>query len=202
VADPGRVLVIDDDPAAAKLLAAVLGEEGHVIDSAGTAATGLTRVVRGAPDLVLLDLQLPDLNGVEVCRRIRTNPTTAMLPVLMMTASGTSERLSALDAGADDFVTKPFDRAELIARVRSLLRIKRAMDTIGIQAAELAQWNVTLEARVDEHAHDLERLQQLRSFLSPVVVDRILSATDDTPAHELRREIAEMLLTDGSVAGA
>ena len=90
-------------------------------------------------DLVLLDLMMPGLNGHEVCRRIRSDERTAFLPVVMITASGPEERLTALEAGADDFVTKPFDSSELLARVASLARLKRYHDTIETQAAELAR---------------------------------------------------------------
>jgi len=89
------------------------------------------------PDLVLLDILMPGLDGYEVCRRIRQDPVTAFLPVVMITASGKEEKVRAIEAGADDFVTKPFDQAELLARVRSLVRIKRYHDTIERQTAEL-----------------------------------------------------------------
>ena len=100
-------------------------------------------------DLVLLDILMPEMDGHEVCRRIRSNPATEFLPVVMITASGSEQRLAALEAGADDFITKPFDQSELLARVASLARIKRYHDTIRRQADELAEWNTELEARVD-----------------------------------------------------
>ena len=99
-------------------------------------------------DLVLLDVLMPEMDGYEVCRRIRSNPSTEFLPVVMITASGSEQRLDALMAGADDFVTKPFDQSELLARVASLARIKRYHDTIRRQADELAAWNTELESRV------------------------------------------------------
>ena len=91
---------------------------------------------------------MPEMDGYEVCRRIRSNPSTEFLPVVMITASGSEQRLNALLAGADDFITKPFDQSELLARVASLARIKRYHDTIRRQAAELAAWNTELESRV------------------------------------------------------
>ena len=102
----------------------------------------LERARRCEPvDLVLLDIVMPEMDGYEVCRALRADPATAFLPVVMITASGEQEKLAAIEAGADDFVTKPFDQAELLARVGSLLRIKRYHDTIERQAAELAAWN-------------------------------------------------------------
>ena len=92
---------------------------------------------------------MPGMDGYEVCRRIREQPETAYLPVVMVTASGDEEKVRALEAGADDFLTKPIDQGELLARVASLARIKRYQDTIRRQAAELAAWNRELEARVE-----------------------------------------------------
>ena len=118
--------------------------------AAGSGQEALALVAEHRPDLVLLDIVMPEMDGYEVCRRLRQDPATAFLPVVMITASGDQEKLLAIEAGADDFVTKPFDQAELLARVRSLVRIKRYHDTIEGQAAELAEWNRTLEQRVQE----------------------------------------------------
>ena len=94
-----------------------------------------------AADLVLLDILMPGIDGYEVCRRIRTTPGFEFLPVVMITASGEQEKIRAIEAGADDFVSKPFNQGELLARVASLARVKRYQDTIERQAAELAEWN-------------------------------------------------------------
>ena len=133
-------------------------------------------------DLVLLDVVMPEMDGYEVCRRIRSNPATEFLPVVMITASGNEQRLNALLAGADDFVTKPFDQSELLARVASLARIKRYHDTIRRQAAELAAWNTELESRVAAQVAELERANRLRRFLSPQLADLVIG--DETPAGE------------------
>ena len=92
---------------------------------------------------------MPGIDGYEVCRRIREDPRTAFLPVIMITASGDQEKVRAIEAGADDFVTKPFDQSELLARVRSLVRIKRYHDTIENQTLQLQAWNHDLEERVE-----------------------------------------------------
>jgi adenylate cyclase len=94
---------------------------------------------------VLTDIVMPGMDGFEVCRRLLGEPATHLLPVVMITASGDQEKVSALETGADDFAQKPFDQAELLARVASLLRIKTCHDTIQRQAPELAEWNQTLE---------------------------------------------------------
>jgi len=122
-----------------------------------------------------------------VCRKIRSNQSTEFLPVVMITASGSEQRLNALMAGADDFITKPFDQSELLARVASLARIKRYHDTIRRQAAELAEWNTQLESRVAEQVTELERSNRLRRFLSPQLADLVTG--DESMLQSHRREI-------------
>ena len=125
-----RVLVVEDDEAIADVLRRSLRAEGHEVRSAGDGAEALTAAEQFSPDLVVLDLGLPRLDGMEVCRRIRGQVDTAYLPVVMVTASGEEEKIKALEAGADDFLTKPINQSELLARVASLARIKRYQDTI------------------------------------------------------------------------
>jgi class 3 adenylate cyclase len=132
---------------------------------------------------------MPGIDGYEVCRRIRSVPQWRFLPVVMITASGDQEKRHALEAGADDFVSKPFDPAELIARVASLARLKRYHDTIERQAAELARWNVELEARVASQVDELERVNRLRRFLSRQVVEVVLDNGDETVLASHRRDI-------------
>jgi class 3 adenylate cyclase len=130
------------------------------------------------------------MDGFEVCRRLRNEPATAYLPVIMITASGTAEKLKALEAGADDFVAKPFDQAELLARVGSLLRVKEYHDIVEAQARTLAEWNATLEARVAEQVGELERLGRLRRFLSPQLAELIVSSNDESVLRSHRQEVA------------
>src|SRR5207248_741874 len=106
------------------------------------------------------------------------DPETRLLPVVMLTSSGDAEKVQAIDSGADDFIQRPFEPLELLSRVRSLLRIKRYHDTIQSQAAELAEWNRTLEERVATQVDELERLGRLRRFFSPQVAEVVLSDTD------------------------
>jgi class 3 adenylate cyclase len=146
------------------------------------------------PDLVMLDVVMPQPDGYAVCRAIRENEDTAMLPVIMITAS-TSERTEAIRAGADDLIAKPFDQDELLARVRSLLRIKRYHDTITSQATELTELNRTLEERVETQVVELERVRKLRRFLSPQLVDAIVSSGDDAILSSHRRMVT-MLFAD------
>ncbi len=187
--DEPLVLVVDDLPANVRLLDAVLSPRGYRVLGAGSGPEALALVAEHRPDLVLLDIVMPEMDGYEVCRRLRQDPATAFLPVVMITASGDQERLLAIRAGADDFVTKPFDQAELIARVRSLLRIKRYHDTIEGQAAELAEWNRTLERRVQEQVEQLERMGRLRRYLSPQLADLVVSSGDESFLESHRRDI-------------
>jgi class 3 adenylate cyclase/CheY-like chemotaxis protein len=187
--DEPLVLVVDDLPANVRLLDAVLSPRGYRVLGAGSGPEALALVAEHRPDLVLLDIVMPEMDGYEVCRSLRQDPATAFLPVVMITASGDQERLLAIRAGADDFVTKPFDQAELIARVRSLLRIKRYHDTIEGQAAELAEWNRTLERRVQEQVEQLERMGRLRRFLSPQLADLVVSSGDESFLESHRRDI-------------
>ena len=117
---------------------------------------------------------MPGMDGYETCRRIREDPATSFIPVVMVTASGDAEKVRAIEAGADDFVTKPLNQAELLARVRSLVRVKRYHDTVVAQAAALAEWNQKLEARVGAQVDELERLGRLRRFLSPQVAQLVV----------------------------
>jgi adenylate cyclase len=187
--DEPLVLAVDDLPANVRLLDAVLSPRGYQVLGAGSGPEALALVAEHRPDLVLLDIVMPEMDGYEVCRRLRQDPATAFLPVVMITASGDQERLLAIEAGADDFVAKPFDQAELLARVRSLLRIKRYHDTIEGQAAELAEWNRTLEQRVSEQVGQLERMGRLRRFLSPQLADLVVSSGDESFLDSHRRDI-------------
>jgi adenylate cyclase len=149
----------------------------------------LRRLESEPVDLVLLDVVMPGMDGFEVCRRLRAADSTRFLPVVMITASGDREKANAIEAGADDFISKPFDQAELLARVRSLLRIKRYHDTIEAQAAELAEFNRQLEQRVQEQVGELERVGRLRRFLSPQIADLVVSSGDESFLASHRREI-------------
>ena len=183
------ILIVDDTAQNIRLLDAVLSPQGYRIAAAGSGREGLAKMNSENPALVLLDIVMPDLSGLEVCRRIRENPATRLLPVVMLTSSGDQDKTMAIEAGADDFLERPFNQPELLARVRSLLRIKAYYDTIQGQAAELAEWNQTLEARVQAQVEELQRLSRLRRFLSPQVADLIVSSGDEGMLEGHRREI-------------
>ena len=157
-----KILVFDDTPGNVKIPVDFLTLKGYETSTAASGAEALAKIEANAPDLVLLDVMMPGMNGYEVCQKIRSNPATSILPVIMVTALDPSqERMKGIMAGADDFIAKPINQAELLARVRSLLRIKELWDTVESQAAQLAELNRTLEMRVQEQVSQLNRLGRL-----------------------------------------
>ena len=184
----GRILVVDDTPVNLKLLADLLSARGYAVVTATSGAEALDKIEAAIPDLVLLDVMMPGMSGYEVCRKLRDNPATSMLPVVMVTAlDPTQERVKGIEAGADDFLTKPIHQAELLARVRSLLRVKTLWD-------QLAELNRTLETRVTEQVAQLERLARLKRFFSPHLAEAIVSGGADDPLKSHRREITVVFL--------
>ena len=183
------VLVVDDQAPNVRLLEAILAPHGYDVRTASSGDEALRKIAADDIDLVLLDIVMPVMNGYEVCRRIREQVDTAYLPVVMVTASGDEQKVRALEAGADDFLTKPVNRSELLARVASLARIKRYQDTIKRQADELTAWNQELESRVQSQVSQLERMSRLRRFLSPQLAELIVDSGDESFLDSHRREI-------------
>jgi adenylate cyclase len=184
-----RILVVDDVTKNVKLLADILEFSGYAVSTAQSGAEALKSIRRECPDLMLLDVMMPGMNGYEVCTTIRADATIRFLPIVLVTALDVSERVKGLEAGADDFLTKPIDRAELLARVRSLLRIKSLYDEVQSQRTQLEAWNRTLEQRVADGVAEVERLSRMKRFFSPQVAELILSHGSDDPLRSHRSEI-------------
>ncbi|MBM2811501.1 MAG: response regulator [Chloroflexi bacterium] len=186
------ILVVDDTPQNGRLLEALLTANGYVAVLASSGPEALELIPTAQPSLVLLDVMMPRMDGYEVCRRLRADPATRLLPVVMMTASEEPEKVRAIEVGADDFIVHPINQSELLARVRSLLRIKEYYDENQAQAAELAEWNRTLEQRVADQVQEIERANRLRRFLPPQLADLMGSSGDDSILESHRREITLM----------
>lgn len=190
------ILVVDDTPANLKLLADLLGVHGYRVVTATDGEAGLAAVAEHQPDLVLSDIMMPKLSGYDLCQRLRADPATALLPVVLVTSLDPhEERVKGIEAGADDFLGKPINQAELLARVRSLLRIKTLIDTVQRQSDELAALNTSLERRVAEQVQQMERLSRLKRFLSPQLAQLITSDDDAAdPLRSHRREVTVVFL--------
>jgi class 3 adenylate cyclase len=192
---PAKILVVDDVALNVKLLADLLGAKGYRTCVAASGAEALAVLDAERPDLVLLDVMMPGMSGYEVCEAIRANPAHAMLPIVLVTAlDPAKERAKGLDAGADDFLTKPVSQHELLARVRSLLRIKSLYDELLQQKSELAELNRTLEQRVEEGVRQLEKVGRLKRFFSPQLAELIVAGGAADPLKSHRREITVVFL--------
>jgi putative two-component system response regulator len=144
----GRVLIVDDIEGNIVLLQHLLEPEGYDLTSAPNGRLALEVIGRELPDLVLCDIRMPDTDGFQVCRMLKSNPATRLIPIVLMTAvSEQEDRVRALDAGADDFLPKPFDPTELIARVRSLMRLKRFTDDLDSAESVLRSLAQMIELR-------------------------------------------------------
>jgi class 3 adenylate cyclase len=193
VRDPPRILIADDSPDNRELLQARLQAHGYDLLQAADGEEALARAREHLPDLILLDVMMPKLDGFEVCRRLKGDPTLPYMPIILVTAkSDTKDIVAGLDAGGDEYLTKPIDQAALVARVRSILRTKALHDQVQAQAAELAEWNRTLEERVQAQLAQIEGLGRLKRFLAPQVAE-LISRGDDGLLKSHRRDIVAVM---------
>jgi CheY-like chemotaxis protein len=131
--EPATILIIDDEPQNRRLLEALLQPEGYRTQSASSGDEAMALIAEHAPDLVLLDIMMPGIDGFEVATRIKSNPATANIPIIMVTAQdGRGARVIGLNSGVEEFLAKPIDRAELWLRVRNLLRLKSSGDSLQV----------------------------------------------------------------------
>jgi DNA-binding NarL/FixJ family response regulator len=198
VRTPPWILIVDDDPSSLDILQARLASFDYKILTARDGEEALTVAREQLPDLILLDIVLPKLDGITVCRRLKADATLPFIPIIMVTAKVASEDVVAgLEAGGDEYLAKPVDPDALVARVKSMLRIKALQDTIReqagqlqAQAAQLTEWNQTLERRVADQLAELERAHRLKRFLAPQVAEIVVSSGGETHLKSHRQEIA------------
>lgn len=188
---PHTLLVVDDTPSSLKLTATLLTSRGYRVRTTLSGEDAIAEVGNEWPDLVLLDVVMPGMDGFEACRRLRAKAGERVFPIVMLTSlDGHAEKVAGLEAGADDFLSKPVSPPELFARVNSLLRIKKLYDQVTAQAYELEMWNATLEARVAEAVQANTKLSRLKRFLSPQLADLVVAGGASDPLVAHRREIA------------
>jgi adenylate cyclase len=195
---PPRILAVDDNPTNLEILRVRLNAQGYEVVTAVDGEDALARARELEPDLVLLDVMMPKLDGISVLKVLKQDSKLRFVPVILVTAKAdTPDIVQGLEAGGDDYLTKPYEQAALVARVRSLLRVKELHDTVSQQAAQLkdqteqlSSWNRLLEERVATQLAEIERIGRLQRFLAPQVVQMI--ASSDTPEKALashRREV-------------
>jgi adenylate cyclase len=204
VRTPPRILAVDDVPQNLDIVQMRLQAHGYEVITAADGEEALARVRQDDPDLVLLDIMMPKLDGISALKQLKQDAALRFIPVILLTAkSDTADVVAGLEAGGDDYLTKPFDQAALIARVRSMLRIKALHDLVQEQAAklekqaaELAEWNRSLEQRVATQVEEIERVGRLRRFLAPQVAEVIASSDGGSPLLTSHRREVTVLFCD------
>ena len=187
-ASGAKVLIVDDDPVSRRLLEVRLRALEFKVEMASDGEDGLEKVESFQPDVILLDYMMPKMTGLEVLKRLKENEGHRGVPVILLTARGSQEdKVTGLDAGADDYVVKPFEPFELLARVRSMLRIKKMHDA-------QQEWNRTLGEKVKQQVDEIERINRLKRYLSPQIAETIMQGENENPIKSHRCEITVVFL--------
>ena len=193
--DSHLVLVVDDLPDNVTMLCAYLRAKNYKTISANDGVKALELANKDRPDLVMLDINMPEMTGLEVCKELKTQEVTKQIPIILVTAnSSTEDIVSGFEVGADDYLIKPYNYMEMLARVRSMLRIRDAQQELVLVNKTLDELNQNLEKKVSEQVCELERVNRLRRFLSPEIANRITAGNSDDILSEHRREITVVFL--------
>src|SRR5216684_1737058 len=195
--EPPLILVVDDVPDNVEILQLRLESQGYEVATAGDGEAALALVRDQPPDLVLLDIMMPKLDGIATVKQLKSDAGLPFIPVILVTArADAKDVIAGLEAGGDDYLTKPVDQAAMMARVRAMLRIKGLHDTVQEQArrledqaGELAMWNQDLEARVQAQLGQIERMGALKRFLAPQLAELIIARGEDSVLATHRRDI-------------
>ena len=174
--NPPRILAVDDVAENLEILQMRLESQGYEVVLAADGEAALAAAKEQLPDLILLDIMMPKMDGIEVVRQLKADTSLPFIPIILVTAKADGKDMVAgLDAGGDDYLTKPFEHTALVARVRSMLRIKELHDEVQSQATQLADWNAKLEERVAAQLAEIERIGRLKRFLAPQIAEMIVS---------------------------
>jgi adenylate cyclase len=197
VREPARILVVDDVPDNVEMLQMRLESQGYEVVTAGDGEEALAKTRELLPDLVLLDVMMPKLDGIETVKLLKADPSLPFIPVILVTArADAKDVIAGLESGGDDYLTKPVDHAALSARVRAMLRIKTLHDTVQAQARrleeqaiDLAALNQGLEERVAAQVEEIERVGRLKRFLAPQIAETVVSSGGEAILEHHRRDI-------------
>lgn len=188
------ILAVDDVPENLEILQVRLEANGYDIITAADGESGLAAARSEVPDLILLDIMMPKRDGISVVKELKSDPELSSIPVILVTAKAdTRDVVEGLDAGGDDYLTKPFEHSALLARVRSMLRQKSLHDKVQEQAETMRRWNTSLEERVAAQVAEIERIGRLRRFLPRQVAELVVKTADDAELlKSSRREVTAL----------
>jgi adenylate cyclase len=187
---PPRILIVDDNETNRDILVTRLGQHGYDLKQAADGEEALAAAKEHLPDLILLDIMMPKIDGIEVCKQLKSDKSLPFMPIILCTAKADSKDVvTGLEAGADEYLTKPIDQTSLVARVKAALRLKQLHDQVTAQAAELAEMNKSLEQRVADQLGEIERMSGLKRFLAPQIAELVLTSGGEKLLDSHRRDV-------------